>query len=323
MPMGKTLFIACILFVSTALKSQNFREEEVFLNSGQGDLGGVILFPESHNKKLPVVLIIQGSGPTDKDGNSAALAGKNNALKLLAEALAANGIASLRYDKRGIGMSRKAGKSEETLTFDDFINDASLFLDYLIEDKRFKKIGIAGHSQGSLVGMKIAQGKKVKAFASIAGPSLSIDETLKEQLKANPYNPPKLLEEANSILASLKSGEQVPDVSPFLQTVFRPSVQPFMISWMQYDPTDEISKLDMPILVINGSTDLQVSVADAQRLHISNPKAELVIVNGMNHVLKDSSAQPMENNATYSNPDLPLNAKFRKSVCDFFVTNLK
>lgn len=323
MPIGKSIFVALLLLASTVLKSQNFKEEEIYLNTESGEIGGVILLPEKHNKKLPAVLIIQGSGPTDKDGNSAALVGKNNSLKLLAEALAANGIASLRYDKRGIGMSKKAGKAEETLSFDDFINDASLFLDYLIEDKRFKKIGIAGHSQGSLIGMKIAQGKKVKAFASIAGPSLSIDQTLKEQLKANPYNPPKLLKEANSILASLKSGEQVPNVSPFLQSVFRPSVQPFMISWMKYDPTDEISKLNMPILVINGSTDLQVSVADAQRLHISNPKAELVIVNGMNHVLKDSSAQPQENNATYSNPDLPLSAKFRKSICDFFVTNLK
>ncbi|MHA7100769.1 hypothetical protein BXY85_4009 [Roseivirga pacifica] len=323
MPIGKTLLLTFFLLVCTALKAQNFKEEEVLLNTENGEIGGVILFPENANKKVPVVLIIQGSGPTDKDGNSAALPGKNNSLKLLAEALAENGIASLRYDKRGMGLSKKAGKAEEELSFDDFIADASEFLNYLIEDKRFKKVGIAGHSQGSLIGMKIAQGKDVKAFASIAGPSLPIDETLKEQFRANPYNPPKLLEEANTILASLKSGEQVQEVSPFLQSVFRPSIQPFMISWMKYEPTKEISKLNMPILVINGSTDLQVNVEDAQRLQISNPKAKLVIVDGMNHVLKDSSAKPMENNATYSNPDLPLNTKFRKSVCDFFVENLK
>jgi len=304
------------------MRAQSFHEESIELSTSYGTIGGVLTIPDG-SKKMPAVLIIQGSGPTDKDGNSAILPGKNNSLKLLAEALAKEGIASLRYDKRGMGMSARTEVDEAELSFDDFVFDAEQFLHYLIEDKRFKRIGVAGHSQGSLIGMLISQKNKVSAFASIAGPSFTIDETLLTQIKANPYNPPALLEEAETIMASLKKGEAVAQVSPFLQSIFRPSIQQFMMSWMKYDPTDEINKLKVPILVINGSTDLQVSVEDAQRLHISNDKSTLVIIKGMNHVLKDATANPRENNATYGDPKLLLNQEFEQEVTSFFLKNLK
>ncbi len=315
-----SLISTFLLFQYTS--GQSIQSEDIFLETESGRLGGVLSVPTSC-KKCPAVLIIQGSGPTDKDGNSAILPGKNNSLKQLSESLNSIGIATLRYDKRGMGMSKNIKTDESDLVFDDFVNDANSFLNYLIKDKRFKKVGVAGHSQGSLVGMLISQRKEVKAFASIAGPSFSIDETLLAQIKANPYNPPKLLQEAKDITASLKEGVPVEEVSPFLQSIYRPSIQPFMMSWMMYDPSEEIGKLKSEILIINGSTDLQVKIEDAQRLKASNEKAKLVIVNGMNHVLKDAPANPIENNATYSNPDLPLNAEFKSEVLSFFEKNLK
>lgn len=311
-----------ILFLFHFAVSQENTVEEIFLETESGTLGGILSLPPDC-KKCPAVLIIQGSGPTDKDGNSAILPGKNNSLKQLSESLNDIGIATLRYDKRGMGMSKNIKINESDLVFDDFVNDAKSFLNFLIDDKRFKKIGVAGHSQGSLVGMLISQDKKVKAFASIAGPSFSIDETLLAQLKANPYNPPKLLQEAEEITALLKQGIKVTEVSSLLQSIYRPSIQPFMMSWMKYDPSNEISKLKSNILIINGSTDLQVKIEDAQRLKASNDKAKLVIINGMNHVLKDASASPIENNATYSNPDLLLNAEFKSEVQSFFSKSLK
>lgn len=316
--MIKKIF-ACLVFLVFihALKAQSFTEEQVELPTNRGALGGVLMFPEG-TRKVPVVLIIQGSGPTDKDGNSAALPGKNNSLKLLAESLAEAGIASLRFDKRGLGLSQSAGKAESELSFDDFIQDAESWLAFLKADKRFKRIGVAGHSQGSLIGMQVALDKRVSAFASIAGPSLSIGETLMTQIKSNPYNPPNIIQEAQDIVDTLEKGQLVEEVPSYLKTIFRSSIQPFMISWMKYDPVDEINRLKMPILVINGSTDLQVSVEDAQRLHISNPKAKLVIIDGMNHVLKDASANRSENMATYSNAELPLNSAFEKSIVSFF-----
>lgn len=322
MRIGSIIILFCWMSSATLL-SQSYAEEEVVIElDGKGTLGGILTVPKM-SKKMPAVLIIQGSGPTDKDGNSPLLAGKNNSLKLLSEALANAGIASLRYDKRGMGLSASMVVAEADLTFDDFVRDAELFLDYLVKDKRFKKIGVAGHSQGSLIGMLISQRKKVKAFASIAGPSLSIDETLLTQIKDNPYNPPALIKEAEQITASLRKGETYTDISPFLKSIYRTSIQPFMISWMKYDPTEEISKLKMPVLIVQGSTDLQVQVEDGQRLHISNENASLAIIKGMNHVLKDASGNRQENTAAYGNPDLPLNETFKKEITAFFLKNLK
>ena len=322
--MGRLILISfLILLFSPLLHTQTFEEDTVHIQSKGHDLGGVIMFPEGKKKKLPIVLIIQGSGPTDKDGNSIALAGKNNSLKLLAEVLAQNGIASLRFDKRGVGLSKEAAIPEAELSFDDFVNDANAWLEFLIEDRRFNSIGIAGHSQGSLIGMRLSRHEKVEAFASIAGPSLSIDETILAQIKSNPFNPPNITKEAEDIFNKLRNGESVSTIPPYLMAVFRPSIQPFMRSWMKYDPLLEIEKLDIPILVVAGSTDLQVTVEDAQRLQIANAKAELKVIEGMNHVLKNSSALTNENTASYSNPNLPLNEEFEKSINTFFSKHLK
>ena len=137
--MGRLVFIFSLLvWLSSATQAQKFDEDTVYIESKGQQLGGVVMFPKGRQKKLPVVLIIQGSGPTDKDGNSAALTGKNNSLKLLAEALAKNGIASLRFDKRGIGLSEESAMPEDELTFDDFVSDAMLWLNFLEKDKRFK-----------------------------------------------------------------------------------------------------------------------------------------------------------------------------------------
>jgi len=304
-------------------QAQSYREDTVYIQPNGHRLGGVIMTPSTKKNRFPAVLIIQGSGPTDKDGNSAALTGKNNSLKLLAEALASEGIASLRFDKRGLGLSGDAAIPENELVFDDFVNDAQAWLDYMIEERRFRSIGIAGHSQGSLIGMRLAQTKGVKAFASISGPSLTIDETILTQIKANPFNPANIIQEAKDIFKELSNGETVDTIPPYLLSVFRPSIQPFMMSWMKYDPLIEIETLDIPILVISGSTDLQVSVEDTQRLQIANPKASLKIIDGMNHILKNSSANTNENVASYSNPDLPLNQEFKESISEFFNTHIK
>ncbi len=320
----KKLTIICLLFAgfSTFSYAQSFEEKEVELTVENGKLGGVIMFPDT-KKKTPVVLIIQGSGPTDKDGNSGVIPGNNNSLKMLAQALAEKGIASLRFDKRGQGMSKSAGKAEKDLTFDDFVNDAQSWLNYLIKDKRFRKVGVAGHSQGSLIGILISQNPNVSAFASIAGPSLGIDETIMTQIKANPYNPPSVIEETQKIIDTLLEGKTVKEVPTYLNSLFRPDIQPFISSWMKYKPQKEIAKLNIPIAVLNGTTDIQVTIDDANGLKKANPKAKLFIIDGMNHVLKDAPADRQQNMATYGNPDLALNELFKTSIVSFFVNNLK
>lgn len=321
----KSFVLIYLLFALTfsVSNAQSFREEEVILPVENGNLGGVIMIPEGKKRqKFPVVMIIQGSGPTDKDGNSAGASGKNNALKMLAEALAEQGIASLRFDKRGMGLSQSAGKQEQNLVFDDFVTDAGLWFDYLLKQKRFTKVGIAGHSQGSLIGMLVAQEKPTSVFVSIAGPSLGIGETIMGQLKSNPANPPAVIDQAKSIMEELKKGNKVSDIPSYFASLFRPSIQPFMSSWLKYDPQEEFKKMSIPSMVVNGTTDIQVTMEDANRLKQANPDTRMIIIDGMNHVLKNAPKDRNANIATYSNPDLPLNPDFKLVVTSFFKEHL-
>lgn len=315
-------YILTLLIISSLANAQAFKEETINIKVTEGQLGGVLMFPNT-KKKPPVVLIIQGSGPTDKDGNSAVIQGDNNSLKMLAKAFAEAGIASLRFDKRGQGLSKSAGKAEKDLSFDDFVNDAKSWLNYLVKNKKFKKVGVAGHSQGSLIGMLISQNENVHAFASIAGPSLGIGETILTQVKSNPNNPPAVIENTERIISELTKGNQVDDVPAYLNSLFRPSIQPFIGSWMKYKPQDEIGKLNIPVSIFNGTNDLQVTIEDANRLKAVSPIAQLVVVDGMNHVLKNSPKDQQGNIATYGNPELPLNALFKSTIVSFFQENLK
>lgn len=191
-----------------------------------GTMSGQLETPQGEGP-FPLMVIIAGSGPTDRDGNSVALPGKNNSLKMLAESLAAEGVASIRYDKRGVGKNASLAGKEEDLRFDHYIDDAAAWVQFAKTDERFSKVGIIGHSEGSLIGMVAAEKTDADAFISIAGAGRPIDQILLEQLKEQ--LPANLLDESNTILDTLKQGEQVQTVSPELQSLFRPSVQPYMI----------------------------------------------------------------------------------------------
>lgn len=288
-------------------------EEAVRVETPNGNLYGTLLLPQSKSK-VPVVLIISGSGPTDRDGNSPLLKGPNNSLKLLAEGLAANGIASLRYDKRGIGQTGKemllaAQKAKTVLReadfrFDAFINDAVLWGQKLRGDKRFSTVTIAGHSEGSLIGMIAARKLPADGFVSIAGAGRPAGQILLEQVK--PQFTPELFKQTEEIINLLVAGQTPSSVPPQLNALFRPSIQPYMMSWLRYDPAKEISALTAPVLIIQGTTDIQVSVADARLLAVANPKAKLFFVEGMNHILKQVSKDGEKQTASYSDPTLPV-----------------
>ncbi len=301
--------IAALMVITTSAQ-----EQSIVLKTSSGDINGVLLKPVS-KKKIPVVLIISGSGPTDKDGNQAAM--QNNSLKMLAEALKQNGIASLRFDKRGIASSRKAAKQESDAVFDDLVNDVSGWINLLAQDKSFSKIIVAGHSEGSLIGMiASAKDKRVKKYVSIAGVGKPADEILKEQLSSRPQAVKDLV---FPMFDTLKRGETIPDVPASLNALFRPSVQPYMISWFKYNPQNEIKKLKIPSLIIQGDKDIQVSVKDADLLAAAagNKASEKIIVN-MNHVLKNiETADQTEQLKIYSNPNLPINTEMVKEIVKF------
>ena len=291
------LIASLVLTAMPLLQAQGVKQEKVKTPSG---LSGLLEIPETASQP-PVVLLIAGSGPTDKDGNNPML--KNNSLKFLAEGLLAEGIAVLRYDKRGVGDNADAQMNEEELRFEDFIGDAQSLAKLLKKDPRFSKVIIAGHSEGSLIGMIVAREQQADAYISMAGPGRRADVVLREQLS---NQPPFIKDRAFLILDTLSQSLRADSVPGFLQSLFRPSVQPYLISWFQYEPATELSKLEVPILIVQGTTDLQVKVSDAQALADSNPEAQLKVIEGMNHVFKEAPEDREANIKTYSDPELPI-----------------
>ncbi len=251
-----------------------------------------------------VVLIIAGSGPTDRNGNQRTMA--SNYLKKIAEELQRAGIASFRYDKRGVGASRMANPSEESVVFNDFVSDAAVWIRRLKSDKRFQKVIVLGHSEGALVGMLACQQAPADGFISVAGIGRPLDVVLKEQLTGNPYNPKEIIDQSFTIIDSLKAGHRVKRISPMLFALFRPSVQPFLISVFQYNPATELARLKIPVQIVQGTTDIQVTEQDAALLHAAKPTAVRSTLTGMNHVLREAPADRMLNVSTYSKGELPL-----------------
>ncbi|MEO7047733.1 MAG: alpha/beta hydrolase [Ferruginibacter sp.] len=294
-------------------KDTAISQTNIVLETTSGKIFGTLCVPAAAKRKIPVVLIISGSGPTDRNCNSN-LGFTCNSFKMLADSLLQYGIASLRYDKRGVGESKAAGGKEEDLRFDDYVNDAVGFIDLLKKDKRFSAVIIMGHSEGSLTGMLAAQKATVSKYISVSGPGLPLPVTLKKQISAQPK---EIQNMCFPIIDSLANGYNVKTISPVLYSLFRPSVQPFLISLFKYDPAIEIAKLIIPVDIIQGNTDIQVSEADAEKLHQAIPKSEYHIIQGMSHILKDGPADPAKNYATYNSPTVPILSPFVQSVVTF------
>ena len=302
--------VAAVLWTATA----QAQEAPVTLATKSGTLHGTLLIPAGAKGPMPVALLIAGSGPTDRDGNSSLLPGKNNSLKLLAEALGQHGIATLRYDKRGIGASAATVGNEADLRFTTYVDDAVDWLEWLRADQRFSRRIVIGHSEGSLIGLMAAQRSPVSHVVSVAGAGRPISEVLDEQLGRG--LPPALLADARRIMTELKAGRAVDSVPQQLLMVFRPSVQPYMISWLPIDPAQEVGRLTVPVLVVQGTTDIQVTKADAERLVAGHPRATLEMIDGMNHVLKEVR-EVSQQTASYSDPALPLHPRLVESITKF------
>lgn len=277
------------------------------LATATGTIFGTLEQPAGRGP-VPVVLLIAGSGPTDRDGNNPMLPGKNDSLAQIADALAARGIASVRYDKRGVGVSAQAGGSEADLRFDTFVGDAIGWVRKLRADKRFTRLTIVGHSEGSLIGMIAAARASADGFVSLEGAGRPAPVVLREQLTRNLAHAPDLLAASNHIIDELTAGRTVADPPPLLAALFRPSVQPYLISWFRYDPAHEIAAVRGRAAIVQGTADVQVSIADGDLLHAALPSANYVVVQGMNHVLKHApdTSTPAAIAAGYTNPDLPV-----------------
>ncbi len=282
---------------------------EEFQLSHEADLGKTYGTHIKTADKNTVVLIIPGSGPTDRNGNST-IAGENNSLKYLAEDLAKQGISSLRIDKRGVNISDQSPEIANKMTFEVFIMDAINWVNYLKKEKGYKNILLLGHSQGSLVSLIAAKASKdVKGIISVAGSGKSADELILRQLE---LNAPKLRNIAVRYFNQMKNGEKVTDIHPMLASLFNEKTNNFLASWIIFNPSDEIQAVKVPILIIQGSSDLQVSIENAEQLRANamlSPNVQFAVISHMNHVLKLVENEE-ENLKSYKDPSVPIAPEF-------------
>ncbi len=264
-------------------------------------LAGTLVRPKVD--RPPAALLVAGSGPTDRDGRSRSVAAPY--LKNLAEGLAARGIASLRYDKRGVAQSAAAAPSEQDLRFDHYVTDAARWVAWLRQRGDFGSVTIAGHSEGALIATRASLQAPVNALVLLAPPGRPFGTVVRDQLRQTPM-PPSLLDEALTTLATLERGEAAPSVNPALFALFRPTVQPYLRSMIAIDPARELSTARSRVLIVSGGRDLQIGAVDIAALARARPDAEQFHRATMNHVLADAPDDREGNILLYADPATAL-----------------
>jgi len=289
---------------------------EVTVPGPQGRLAGTLLDP---GKDAPAILIIQGSGPTDRDGNNP-LGVKGGVYRQLAEALAVKGVATLRIDKRGMFGSKGAIADANDVTIAAYAADAHAWIDMLRQKTGRKCVWLLGHSEGSLVALRAAQDPKgICGVIMVSGAGRPYGEVIRAQLRANPANAP-LLASGEAAIDQLEAGKRVDGATmPVpLQPLFRDNVQGFLIEAFSYDPAKLAGAIKLPVLILQGDKNLQVAVTDAELLKRGQPAATLKILPGINHVLKPvDSDDRAANAATYGNADLAIAPAVSEAIAAF------
>lgn len=316
--MKSTFFVlVSLMYISSFSQS----EEAVEIEASNATVKGTLTWSGKPENAQTLVILIAGSGPTDRNGNNPQMT--NNSLKLLSEGLVSKGYACLRYDKRGIGESKlPEGYNQKEMSFDYFLNDANDWVNKFANDVRFNKIVLAGHSQGSLVAMVTANNNEnVDAMISLAGPGQPIHKILKKQLAATLSIEMQGL--VNAKLDTLAMGDTLQVAPEILYSIMHPNIQPFLISWMKYDPSVEAAKLKVPAFFVNGTTDIQVGLEDLELLSEAQPNAKIAKIKNMNHIFKTISNLDMgEQLELYGDPDVVLHKKLIP-ILDKFLGGLK
>lgn len=303
----KSLFQIIFLVGFTFTFSQNnLVLEEIAINK---HIDGTIIQPMKVEKPV-LAIIIAGSGPTDRNGNQNFA--KSDNLKKLAYALAENNIASFRYDKRVVKQIR-TGSVDENIMFDDFVKDARDVVTYFYNQNNYSKIIVIGHSQGSLIGILISN-EKVDGLVSIAGAGQNIGNVLIDQVLKSA---PMFSEDTNRIIGILKEGNTTADFPPALGSIFNLQTQKFLINWMQYNPSEAIKELNIPVLIINGTKDLQIPLSEAQKLKEGNPNAIYKEIENMNHVMFTIEGDDLENAKSYNETNRDISSELITSIVDF------
>ncbi|WP_439814033.1 alpha/beta hydrolase [Zavarzinia sp. CC-PAN008] len=284
----------------------------------QGPLKGTLV-QQDGDPRSPIVLILPGSGPTDRDGNNA-LGVQGGPYRVLAEALGNQGIGTVRIDKRGMFGSAAAVADANAVTIDDYVADTQAWVNVITQTLDRRCVWLLGHSEGGLIALAAAaRVTPLCGLILVAAPGQRMGDVLRAQLRANPANAP-VLDDALAAIARLEAGGRV-DVAalhPGLKVLFDPQVQGFLISAFAQDPTALAAAVDKPMLILQGEADLQVSVADARALAAAQPAASLVLLPDVNHVLRAvPPGDARANLASYADPTWPLAPSVVGAIAQF------
>jgi pimeloyl-ACP methyl ester carboxylesterase len=280
-------------------------------------LGATLTVPRGAKDRVPVAVIIAGSGPTDRNGNSL-LGIRPNSYAQLAWRLAERGIATLRYDKRG--MPGTQGTFDITkMTLEDFAGDARAAAESLARDPRFSRVILIGHSEGASLALIAArQGAPVAGVVHVSGLGRPLTEVIREQLGRQFDH--ATLARYDTAMQQYLHGEQPADVPPQLAMLFVPVNQTYMRSLAAFDAPAAIRAVRQPVLIVQGATDLQATVADAERMHAARPDARLVLIPATNHVLKHVADTTVAGQmATYQDPGVPIVTEAVAAIADWIL----
>ena len=302
--------IKIFIFLSTMIANylvdqSTVIEKDLLIKNDQVELPGTLSYTEN-SKDL--IIWIHGSGNVDRNGNQVPSI-KANYIKQFRDEINKNDIAFFSYDKRTSNPKNVAFLKGVTL--DDFVSDAKKVIDYFEEKNQFKNIILVGHSQGSLIGM--LSSSKVDKYISLAGPSETIDQTIVRQITGQSAEFGKLTE---GYFKELKETGTIKEVNPNLLSIFAKPNFPFLRNWMAYNPVEEIKKVTIPTLIINGKSDLQVRILDAEELYKAKPNAKLILIDSMNHVLKTVKNQA-ENQSSYFSTDYAMSKELIEKITEF------
>ena len=294
-------YITFVVFGVLASKAQ-VKSEEIMINNQVIQLPGTLTYTL---EKQPLLIWVHGSGGVNRDGN------QPQYIKQFREAINKENMAFFSYDKRTANPNNVRFIQEDGIYFSDFVSDIKEVIHHFKNDKRFSKIILIGHSQGSLIAMLALD--NVDKFISLAGAGETIDKTLVRQITKQSAEFCKLTEQ---YIKELMTTGKIKEVNPNLMSLFAKQNQPFIKSWITVNPIEEIKKVAIPTLIINGDKDFQVLINDAENLHKAKPDAELVIIKNMNHVLKHIEKDE-DNMKSYMSSDFKISEELITTIVEF------